>query len=293
MVMRANLAALTTSIFVASAICSAQTTPEPAPVVGQAPYSAAYCSGFIKDTKVPEETRIVSGEQSSYKVVFAQGDLVIINHGESSGLRVGDRLMVVRPDVDPAKSEWFKGQFRIMSAMGSLYRDLGQLKIVNVQPKMSVAQVIFSCGMMQRGDIVRPFEERPLPPIKDSSTFDHFAPVSGKPVGTIVSAVDYAQAPGKGSTMYVNLGAAQGIKIGDYVRIFRHQGALNETAPVSKNYATEVYGFGSSPTRYDWKDLPREILGEGVVLNASRNAATVLVTFSSSDIYTGDNVEIE
>jgi hypothetical protein len=39
--------------------------------------------------------------------------------------------------------------------------------------------------------------------------------------------------------------------------------------------------------------LPREVLGEGIVLNASRNAATVYVTFSSADIYTGDNVEIE
>jgi hypothetical protein len=29
------------------------------------------------------------------------------------------------------------------------------------------------------------------------------------------------------------------------------------------------------------------------VLNASRNAATVFVTFSAVDIYAGDNVEIE
>jgi len=291
--MRANFAVLSVSIFAGAVICSAQTAPEQAPIVGQAPYSTVYCSGFVRDNKVSEETRIVSAEQSSYKIIFSQGDLVHINQGEDKGVRVGDRFMVVRPDVDPAKSEWFKGQFRIMSAMGLLYRDLGQLKVVNVQQKMSVAQVLFSCTFMQRGDIVRPFEERAIPPIRDASTFDHFAPVSNKPVGMVVSAVDYAQSPAKGSTMYVNLGAAQGLKIGDYVRIFRHQGALNETAPVSKNYQYEVYGFGSSPTRYDWKDLPREILGEGVVLNASRNAATVMLTFSSSEIYTGDNVEVE
>ena len=229
----------------------------------------------------------------SYKIVFSQGDLVIVNQGEDKGVRVGDRFMVVRPDVDPAKSEWFKGQFKIMNAMGLLYRDLGQLKVVNVQPKMSVAQVSFSCDSMQRGDIVRPFEERALPPVRDAAAFDHFAPVSNKPVGMIVAAREYAQSPAKGSTIYVNLGAAQGIKIGDYVRVFRHQGALNETAPVSRNYQYEVYGFGSSPTRYEWKDLPREVLGEGVVLNASRNAATVLLTFSSAEIYTGDNIEIE
>jgi hypothetical protein len=291
--MRVNFAGLCLSIFAGAVVCSAQTATEPAPIVGQASYSSVYCSGFVRDNKVSEETRIVSTEQSSYKIVFTQRDNVIINQGEDKGVRVGDRFMVVRPDVDPAKSEWFKGQFRIMSSMGLLYRDLGQLKVINVQPKTSIAQVSFSCDYMQRGDIVRPFEERAIPPVRDASSFDHFAPVSGKPVGMVVSAVDYAQAPAKGSTMYVNLGAAQGLKIGDYVRVFRHQGALNETAPVSRNYQYEVYGFGSSPTRYDWKDLPREVLGEGVVLNASRNASTVLLTFTSADVYSGDNVEIE
>jgi hypothetical protein len=52
-------------------------------------------------------------------------------------------------------------------------------------------------------------------------------------------------------------------------------------------------GFGSTPVRYGAKDLPREVLGEGIVLNASRNAATVLVTFSSVEVFTGDSVEIE
>ena len=41
---------------------------------------------------------------------------------------------------------------------------------------------------MERGDLLRPFEERPAPPCKDATAFDHFAPVSGKPVRTIVAA---------------------------------------------------------------------------------------------------------
>ena len=93
--------------------------------------------------------------------------------------------------------------------------------------------------------------------------------------------------------MYVNLGAAQGVKVGDYMRIFRYQGKMIEVSPQPKGYVYQIYGFGSTPARYEWKDLPREVLGEGIVLNASRNAAAVYVTFSSADIYTGDNVEIE
>ena len=177
--------------------------------------------------------------------------------------------------------------------MGLWYTDVGQLRVVSVEPKVSVAKVVFSCKDMFRGDIVRPFEERPIPPFKEPGTFDHFAPVSGKPVGTVISSLAFQQSQGQGTTMYVNLGAAQGVKIGDYVRIFRYQGKDIEYVPQTRGYAYEVYGFGSSPTRYEWKALPREILGEGIVLNASRNAATVFITLSSSDIYPGDNIEIE
>jgi hypothetical protein len=35
------------------------------------------------------------------------------------------------------------------------------------------------------------------------------------------------------------------------------------------------------------------VLGEGIVINVSRNSSTVLITYSTIDIYTGDYVEIE
>jgi hypothetical protein len=54
-----------------------------------------------------------------------------------------------------------------------------------------------------------------------------------------------------------------------------------------------MYGFGSAPARYEWNDLPREVLGEGIVLSVSRNSSTVMITFSSTEIYAGDYVEIE
>ena len=96
--------------------------------------------------------------------------------------------------------------------------------MVNVQPKVSIAEVVFSCDYIQRGDMARPFEERPAPPFKEAAAFDHFAPVSGKPVGTVVSSFDYHQLLGRGDAMYVNVGAAKGVKVGDYMRVFRYQG---------------------------------------------------------------------
>ena len=39
--------------------------------------------------------------------------------------------------------------------------------------------------------------------------------------------------------------------------------------------------------------MPREDLGEGVVLRTGPNSATVLITFSLREIFAGDYVELE
>jgi hypothetical protein len=293
--MRANLAVLSLTLLLGASATSAQSLPQSGPS-SQAPgYSAANCSGFITDEKLPGEIRLISGEQSEYKVVFSTGNYVYINRGQDQGVRVGDRFMVVRQERDYLTDNvnWFKGQTKLLKSLGNAYIDEGQVRVINVQPKVSIGEVIFTCNFLQRGDILRPYVERPSPPYKDAAAFDHFAPVSGKPVGTLVGGFDNADAYGQNSTLYMNLGAAQGLKVGDYVRVFRHQGEPGERSPQTADYQYKLYGFGSTPQRYSWKDLPREILGEGIVLNVSKNAATVLITFSSGEMYAGDYAEIE
>jgi hypothetical protein len=287
--MRAKLAALCTIVFAGAGICSAQTSV----VAPQATFSAIYCSGFVTDEKVPDATRLISGEQSNDKLTFARGDYVYINRGMDKGVRVGDRYSVVRPESDPLKVEWFKWQDKLLKAMGTHYLDAGQLRVVVVQPKVAIAEVTLSCDYMQRGDIVLPYQERPDPPFKDPGAFDHFAPVSGKPVAMVVESKDYRQSAGRGNTVYVNLGTNKGVKVGDYFRVFRYQGTRAELVPQTRDYQDRIYGFGSSPGKYTWNDLPREVLGEGIVINVSRNSSTMLITYSSIAIYTGDYVEIE
>jgi hypothetical protein len=290
--MRARIAALSLPLLLGAAVSSAQNVAPPAPIP-QIDYSTANCSGFVTDQKVPDEMRIVSGEQTNYKITFARGDYVHINRGQDKGVRVGDRFSVVRPEKDPQDVPWFKWQQKLMNAMGTMYKDLGQIQVVNVQPKVSIAQVTFSCGFMYRGDILQPYQDRPMPPLKDAAKFDHFAPVSGKPVAMVVGGKDFAQLYGKLSALYVNLGTKQGVKVGDYFRIFRYQGSMAETVPQNKGYQYSMYGFGSSPTKYEWNDLPREVIGEGIVINVSPNSSTMVITFNSIEVYAGDYVEIE
>src|SRR5260370_23534726 len=229
--MRARIAVLSLSVFVGAAVSSAQNAAPVTPAVPQIDYSTVNCSGFVSDQRVPDEMRLISGEQSNYKITFTRGDYVYINRGQDKGVRVGDRFSVVRPDKDPTDVPWFKWQKKLMSAMGMQYLDAGQVKVVNVQPKGSVAQVIFSCDYMQRGDILVPYSDRPAPPYKDAAAFDHFAPVSGKPVAMVVAGKDYGQVYGRLNSVYVNLGSNQGSKVGDYFRIFRYRCWMAEAVP--------------------------------------------------------------
>jgi hypothetical protein len=256
-------------------------------------YTAIYCSSFISSEKAPDTMYIASGEQSNDKLLFSRGDYIYISRGSAQGVKVGDRFDVIRPESDPDKVQWFKWQSKLVKAMGTFYRDTGQIQVVNVQANTSTAQILHSCAYMQRGDIVRPYIDRPAPPYKPADKFDHFAPISGKPVGMLVIGPEFTETYGKNSLVYVNLGNNQGVKMGDYLRIFRYQGSLAETAPNTKGYAYEIFGFGSAPRKYEWNELPREILGEGIVINVSPNSCTLFVTYSTIDIYAGDYVEVE
>ena len=287
--MRAKLAALSLFVFIGAGICSAQQT---APA--QASYSTVYCSGFVSDQRVPDATRLVSGKETNVKILFGRGDYVTINRGQDKGVRVGDLYSVVRAESDSLQMvNWFKWQVKLIKAMGTHYLDAGQLRVVNVQAKTAIAEVTLSCDYMQRGDIVRPMQDRPTPPYKAAEKFDRFAPVSRKPVGMLVYGQEFSQLFGKNSIVYLNLGSAQGVKVGDYIRAFRYQGSLAETAPNTKGYQYELFGFGSTPVRYEWKDLPREILGEGIVTYVSANASTVFITYDRIEMYAGDYAEVE
>jgi hypothetical protein len=256
-------------------------------------YSAIYCSNFVTTDHGGQDSWVISGEESGSKIVFNLRDLVYISKGSAQGVHVGDRYSAFRAEQDPTDVQWFKWQHKLMKAMGTLYQDIGQLKVVNVQPNVSTAEITFSCGDMERGDLVRPWQERPSPPFKPAEKFDMFAPVSGKAVGMVVVGKDFGQVYGKLNTVYVNLGTNQSVNVGDYMRIFRYQGNAGQVTPSYDDYQYKMYGFGSAPIAYKWNDLPREIIGEGIVLNVSPNSSTIFITYSRYDMYAGDYVEVE
>jgi hypothetical protein len=252
-----------------------------------------YCAGMVTMEPPPGDTYVISGVESATRIIFDQGDLVFINRGSSQGAQVGSEFLVMRPVKDSSKTSWFIWQEDLLRAMGTTFADIGRLRIVHVEENTSTAQVVKSCEPMQRGDVVRPFVARPAPSLKPAADMDLFAPPSGKEQAMIVTTRHFSQLVSAGRVVYVNLGSEQGVRIGDYYRIFRYQGARHSTVYQLRGQERSVWGWGSAPAAWKWVDLPREILGEGIVLAVSPNASTVLVTASLREIYPGYYVEIE
>ncbi len=257
-------------------------TPNPADI---------YCSGMVTREAIPADTYVISGEESSYKTTFGGSDYIFINKGSGSGVKLGDEFLVMRPEKNPAHIKWFEYQPSLHKAMGTVWVDVGRVTVVHVESNVSVAQITTSCTYAQRGDIARPFAPRPAPALRPAN-LDRFPTPSGKNMGMVVLAKEWVQVAGQNSIVYVNVGTAQGAKTGDYVRIFRYQGTRHDTVFQDRNTAYKRWGFGKTPVPYKWKDLPREQLGEGVILRSSENASTVLVTLSLHDIFLGDYIEL-
>jgi len=174
-----------------------------------------------------------------------------------------------------------------------------RVRVVVVHPKVSIARISYSCGYIQRGDYVRPAVAYPTPEFRSLKDFDRFAPPSGKPTAMVISGKYWSVQGGANSIIYVNLGVNQGVKIGDYFRIFRYQGTEHETAFQDPRLAFAIEpsfgeaGFGSVPKKWNWGNVPREVLGEGVVVRTAPNSSTVMITFSLREVYAGDYTELE
>ena len=252
-----------------------------------------YCSGTITKESFPTDTYLITGEESEYKISFQEGDYVYINKGAAQGAKVGDEFQVVRVEGNWMGISWFHGQYWLLREMGAMWEDKGRLRVVVAQPNVSIAQIQESCDYIQRGDIVLPFVERTAPQLKPEDKFDRFAPPSGKTTGLIAVGKGYISQLGTNDIAYVNIGTDQTVHVGDYLRIFRYTDQQRENSYQTYKVATHVYGFGSAPGNWNSQNLPRQVLGEAIVLRTARNSATILITFSLREIYAGDAIEVE
>jgi len=275
----------------------------------QANLKDVYCSGFISSTKVPNDLQVVMGEDAVGRVSYSQYDYIYLGKGADGGLQVGQRYLVVRPVNSPSspEAEAFEGEHKYHRELygawykdvyvGQYYQDIGQVEVKVVHPTIATAYVTYACDPLMRGDLIIPMEERPSPEYKPSEYFDRWAPPSGKASGLILPGKDFAYMMGQGDVLYATVGANQGIVVGDYLTLYRpatgtqYKGYNKMEKGQWKNYRGVPEGV-ILPYKIR-PDLPREILGEALVIRVEEKTVTALITHSLRESHAGDFVEVQ
>jgi hypothetical protein len=263
-----------------------------------------YCGGFVNKELVPNAKFVAGGLESPNTTKFATNDTIFL---AGQGYEAGQKYQIVRELVDPNKYELFAGQRSMLKAMGQPYSELGWVRIVDTRGKMAVARVEFSCESIAPGDIAVPFVEKPAIGYHLPERFDRFRPSNGSASGRIVLAKEFDLLLGNGSKVYMNIGASQGIKVGDYLRAVRTYEAdlrdpvdsLSFKASATEDtqkYPPSIQGHMFSKTKgpsIQVGDMPRRAIGEIVVINTTQTTATGMIVFSLEDVHVGDGVELD
>jgi hypothetical protein len=270
----------------------------------QTPTAAdVYCSGFVSKP-VSKEKYVTGGLESPHTTRFVNGDAIYL---KGQGYEAGQEYSIVRELTDPNRYELFKGQWSALKAAGQPYEELARVKVIDTRHKSAIAQVEFSCDPVVPGDFVVPFVEKPLTAFHVPMRFDRFGPPNGQLSGRVLLAKDFDSELGTGGKVYMNIGASQGLKVGDFLRAVRSYNAdahdpvdslsfkssVNEPtqakqAAIDPNWMTKTGG----PVIHV-ADMPRRAVAEIVVVGTTPGTSTGMIVFAMEPLHVGDGVELD
>lgn len=267
-------------------------------------YADVYCAGFISRQTLPDANFVSGGLETPTTTKFVKGDIVYL---QGSGYNLGAEYEIVRALRDINEYEMYPGQKKLLKATGQPYEEVGRVRVIDMRSRQAIGQIEYSCDGVNPGDTAIPFAEKASlnfhPPIK----FDRFLPASAKVSGRIVMGKDFDSTLGTGHKVYMNVGANQGVKVGDYFRAVRNYEAdLNDpvdslsfkaaiaedTQLKTPSVDPKMLTKGKGPVIHV-RDLPRRSVGEIVVIGVTPTTATGMIIFALEDVHAGDGVEID
>lgn len=271
-----------------------------------------YCGGYVQTSPIDTNNFVVGAEFESDRHTFSQGDKLVIKGGN---YQVGDQLSVVRPR-GRVETRWTK-----KGNLGFLVQELGVVEIVKVKSDVSIAMVKNSCDNFLLGDLVLPMTQRTMPDMKERTSLDVFGDPNGKSTGRIFMARDNQEMLSSDQIVYIDLGAEDNVKVGDYLTIFRPLGTGNIIDRIYKEsmsareegYSSREYRGGkfsnqaprkkgelarkdkmtSEDARSNRPKDMRQVVGEMIILNVKEKTATAMITRTTHEVHTGDHVEVQ
>ncbi len=226
-----------------------------------------YCYGYIGDPNEAMPNNLSSfediemrqhahvKEQSDHA---AQGDLMYIAGGTSTGLVAGDTYMLVEP------GELIRHP-RTRAVLGRQYQYVGQIKVLCAEETRSRGMITQSCREVPNGARLKPMPQIPIPIARIPGVPEFCDPASGKQSGYIITSRGWENGLGVNDLVQINLGREDQVQPGDFLTVF-HDNML--------------------------AGQPRLVLGEIAVLTAEAHTATARVVAMRRVMAVGDMVEV-
>lgn len=275
--------------------------------------SNLYCAGYVQTSAIDTSRRLVGAVEEQDGYLYTENNEVYINLGADRGVRVGDKMTVVRPRGQ-VSTRWSNKR-----GLGFYVQEVGTIEVIRVKSNVSVARVDTSCDVMMLGDLVQPWQERTSPLYAQRPAFDRFANPSGKAMGRVFMARDNQEMVTRDQIVFVDLGAEDNVRPGDYLTFFRPLGKGNLHDAPPESLSARDYGFSSLTYRggkfsnqaarksgetargrvvttrkaKEGRPAIRKIVGEGMIINVKERTATVVITRTAQEIHTGDWVEVQ
>ena len=265
-----------------------------------------FCAGYITQSLSFPHLRIIGAEKENLVNSYSQGDVVFLNEGREQGIRAGQSYYIIRP-LGTLHHPFSKQKQKL----GTYVREVGTLRVIQVNDKTATAEVTVSCDLVELGDLLKPYEQQVAPEPRPGQPLALHGPSSGDVAGQIVLARNFREYLAANDIVYIDLGADKGVKEGDYFTIYHRikddweniakypQDKIDQWR--SRDYESDHWRGGTYSNQglakerekvlNDRPPIPRKVLGEMVVLKVEKGTATCLITRTTAEVNVGDKVE--
>jgi hypothetical protein len=244
------------------------------------------CSGYVapKDSKMEF---FISNQDEENKVSLTEGDIVYVSRSKRGDLPApGTEYSIVLRESEvrhPVSNR----------LLGHFYKRAGTVRILATQEETALAKIIMACDQIRTGYelaplIVGPPPDAPAPPFERHAALD-----PSKPSGYVVHTGDNMERVGTGYLVDINLGYEDGLKPGDFLKIYVPTPPFDQYPALKYDYQWDNRRFQSVDLRKDNRDVPPpRLVGQIVVLTTEKRTSTAKIIHAVSEIEVGHQVEL-
>jgi hypothetical protein len=177
------------------------------------------CSPQLLPGAPPAGMRVIGNDERN-RTLFGTGDALIVDAGNTQGVKAGQMYFVRRT----VRDQFIGGATAGSDTRPTSIHTAGWVTIVDVKDNLSVAQVTRACDGIIAGDYLEPFVDPADPPaaLQGAPDYDHS--------GRIIMGDERRQTGSAGTLMIFDRGTDADVQTGQTVTIFRE--TMGGTGPV-------------------------------------------------------------